>query len=199
MIPSVMLPGTGATLPLTVPAVAFSPHAPDRTRRATLVLPSNNAPTTIIRVRAFDDENHTPASSWYERAKVDLRTKGCATAWFFHFAGSLHGSHRAAHRRQLSHDVRSSAYSLQNNPGVFIAGLRCGGFPARLLWAVVHSGHSFETLAKRRRCARAIWSFAGTAIALSSLSLPHLSSPARPPPAIVFVFVLAIWCLVAFA
>ena len=106
---------------------------------------------------------------------------------------------------ELSHDVPLSArYSLQNNPRVFLAGLFVAAGVAGTLvwgWLFARTANVEDVLRKRRRLWRLqLWSFGATAIALAALAA--LAASVRDsghPPAIVFVYVVAIWCTVAFA
>lgn len=105
----------------------------------------------------------------------------------------------------LSYDVPlSTRYSLQNNPRAFVGGLfilaaLSGGFV--WAWLFARATSLEDVLRKRRRLWRVqLWSFGVIAIALAVLAvLAAIGPDSGHPPAIVFVYVAAVWCAVAFA
>jgi hypothetical protein len=100
----------------------------------------------------------------------------------------------------LSHRAPLFArYSLQNNPAVFLAGLfAVVGLAGTLFWAwLVTRGASLEDIARKRRKLWRFqrWAFGIAGVALAALALLALvGGGSGHPPAIVIVFMLAIWC-----
>lgn len=189
----------------------YSPNAPDQT--STRYLQSYKANSALSTTQhsvfeRFDDENHRNSERlWVRNAdKSIVRYQGLRDGAILHFAEitSLEVN-RPLTAAELSHDAPLLVrYSLQNSPGVFIAGLfAAAGFAGALLWGwFFYRAASFEDVVrKRRRLWRVqFWAFAGTAIALGALAVLAIIVPGRGhPPGIVLVFVLAIWCSVAFA
>jgi hypothetical protein len=189
----------------------YSPNAPDRT--STRYLQSYKASSALSTTQhsvfeRFDDENHRNSERlWVRNAdKSIVRYEGLRDGVILHFAEiTSQQANRPLTDADLSHDVPLFVrYSLQNNPGVFIAGLFvAAGFAGALLWGWLFSqATSFEDVVrKRRRLWRVqFWVFGGTAIALGVLAVLAVIVPGKGhPPGIVLVFVLAIWCAVAFA
>jgi hypothetical protein len=189
----------------------YSASAPDRT--ATSYLQSYKASSALSTAQhsvfeRFDDANHRSRERlWIRNAdKSIVRYEGLRDGVILHFAEiTSQEANRPLTDAELSHDVPLFVrYSLQNNPGVFILGLFvAAGFAGALLWGWLFSrATSFEDVVrKRRRLWRVqFWSFGGTAIALGALAVLAVIVPDKGhPPGIVFVFVLAIWCAVAFA
>jgi len=156
----------------------------------------------------FDDENHRRSERLWVRNtdKSIVRYEGLRDGAVLHFAEiSSQEVNRAVTDAELSHRVPLFVrYSLQNNPGVFIAGLFVvAGFAGALLWGWLFSrATSFDDVVrKRRRLWRLqLWSFGGIAIILAALAVLSVIVPGSGhPPAIVGVFMLAIWCAGAFA
>ena len=189
----------------------YSPNAPDRT--STRYLQSYKANSALSTTQhsvfeRFDDENHRKSERlWVRNAdKSIVRYEGLRDGVIFHFAEITSMEiNRPLTDAELSHDVPLFVrYSLQNNPGVFIAGLFvAAGLAGALVWGWLFSrATSFEEVVrKRRRLWRVqFWVFGATAIALGALAVLSIIVPGKGhPPAIVFVFVLALWCAVAFA
>lgn len=189
----------------------YSPNAPDRT--STRYLRSYKANSALSTTQhsvfeRFDDENHRNSERlWVRNAdKSIVRYEGLRDGAILHFAeiASLQVNRPLA-AAELSHDVPLLVrYSLQNSPWVFIAGLfAAAAFAGALLWGwFFHRAASFEDVVRKRR---RLWrvqfrAFAGTAIVLGALAVLAIIVPGRGhPPGIVLVFVLAIWCSVAFA
>jgi len=100
----------------------------------------------------------------------------------------------------LSHDVPLFArYSLQNNPKAFVAGLfLAAGLAGVLFWGWLFArAASVEDVARKRRklWRFQLWTFGATGCALAALAvLTSIGRDTGHPPAIVLVFVLAIWC-----
>jgi hypothetical protein len=156
----------------------------------------------------FDDESHRSSERlWVRNAdKTIVRYEGLRDGAVLHFADiTSQETNRRLTDAELSHDVPVFVrYSLQNNPGVFIFGLFVvTAFAGALLWAWLFSRAASleDVVRKRRRLWRLqFWSFGAIAIGLAALAVLAVIVPgAGHPPAIVFVFVLAIWCAGAFA
>jgi hypothetical protein len=98
----------------------------------------------------------------------------------------------------LAHEVPLLArYSLQNNPRVFVLAIFVlAGLAGILFWVWLFArGASPDDVAlKRRKLWRfQLWTFGVAAAVLAALAVLSIGSTGHPP-AIVFVFVLAIWC-----
>lgn len=105
----------------------------------------------------------------------------------------------------LSHDAPLLArFSLQNDPAVFIAALFvAAGMAGMLFWAwMFRRASGLEDFARRRRRVwRAqFWTFGTIAALLAGLAvLTSIGRDSGHPPAIVIVFVLAVWSAAGFA
>lgn len=102
------------------------------------------------------------------------------------------------------HVPLSARFSLQNNAPVFMAGLFAAAVAAGALvwgWLFARAASVDDVLRKRRRLWRLqFWSFGGIALALAALALLAASGrDSGHPPAIVLVYVMAIWCAAGFA
>jgi hypothetical protein len=189
----------------------YSPNAPDRT--STRYLQTYKANSTLSTAQysvfeRFDDENHKNSERlWVRNADRSIvRYEGLRDGALLHFAEiTALEVNRPLTDAELSHHVPLFVrYSLQNNPGVFIAGLFvAAGFAGAFLWGwwFARATSLEEVVRKRGRLWRVQFRiFGGTAIALGVLALLSIIVPGKGhPPAIVFVFVLAIWFAVAFA
>lgn len=189
----------------------YSPNAPDRT--STRYLQSYKASSALSTAQhsvfeRFDDENHRNSERlWVRNAdKSIVRYEGLRDGAILHFAEiTSQELDRPLGDAELSHDVPLVVrYSLQNNPGVFIAALfAAAGLAGVLLWGWWFSRATrFDDVVRgRRRLWRVqFWCWGGAAIALGALAVLAIMAPGKGhPPAIVFVFVLAVWCAVAFA
>jgi hypothetical protein len=104
----------------------------------------------------------------------------------------------------FSHAVPLSVrYSLQNSPRVFITGLFAASALAGMLfwlWLFARAANVEDITGKRRKLWRfQLWTFGAAAAALAGLAvLTSIGRDTGHPPAIVLVFVLAIWCAVIF-
>jgi len=189
----------------------YSPNTPDRTSTRYLQsYKANNALSTTQHsvFERFDDENHRNSERlWVRNAdKSIVRYEGLRDGVILHFAEITSMEvNRPLADAELTHDVPLFVrYSLQNNPRVFIAGLFVvAGLAGALFWGWLFSRATSveDVVRKRRRLWRVQFrAFGGTAIALGALAVVAIVAPGKGhPPAIVFVFVLAIWCSVAFA
>ena len=189
----------------------YSENAPSRT--STSYLHSYKATSALSTAdhtvfERFDDENHKSSERlWVRNAdKSIVRYEGLRNGAVLHFAEiSSQEINRPLTDAELSHEVPLFVrYSLQNNPGVFIAGLFVvAALAGALLWGWLFSRAASleDVVRKRRRLWRLqFWSFGGIAIALAALAVLTIIVPGSGhPPAIVFVFALAAWCAVAFA
>ena len=107
--------------------------------------------------------------------------------------------------KDLSHDVPVLArFSLQNNPVVFIVALFvAAGMAGMLFWAwMFRRASGLEDFVRKRRRAWRVqfWTFGTIAVLLAGLAvLASIGRDSGHPPAIVIVFVLALWCAVGFA
>jgi len=102
----------------------------------------------------------------------------------------------------LWHEAPLSArFSLSNNPVAFIAGLHAAAALVGALvwgWLLFHTPSIEDLLAKRARLWRWVfWTVGAIAAALAALAAAT-SGGGGHPPAIVYVWVLALWCAVAF-
>jgi hypothetical protein len=101
---------------------------------------------------------------------------------------------------ELRHNVPLLArYSLMNNPAVFMAGLvGCAGIVGAAFWVLL-AVLGMDIAAKRRRLWRAqAWAFGAVALLLGVLAALTAGGGGHPP-AIVYVYVLGVWCAVVFA
>jgi hypothetical protein len=99
----------------------------------------------------------------------------------------------------LSHDAPLFArYSLQNNPLVFLTGLFVAAGLAGILfwlWLFARGASPDDVALKRRKLWRfQLWTFGVAAAVLAALAVLSIGSRGHPP-AIVIVFVLAVWCV----
>jgi hypothetical protein len=87
-------------------------------------------------------------------------------------------------------------FSLQNNPKVFVAGLFIACALAGMLfwsWLLARAGDIERT--RRRLWRFQLWTFGVGAVVLAALAiLASIGRDTGHPPAILLVFVLAIWC-----
>ena len=189
----------------------YSPNAPDRTSARYLQSYQASSALSTAQYSVFerlDDENHRNRERLWVRNvdKSIVRYEGLRDGAILHFAEiTSQEANRPLSDAELSHQVPFFVrYSLQNSPRVFIAGLFVvAGFTGALLWGWWFSRATSleDVVRKRRRLWRVqFWTFGGTALGLGALAALAIIVPDKGhPPGIVLVFVLAIWCAVAFA
>ena len=152
--------------------------------------------------RFGDDQHRTSERVWV------LNRDGSIVRWEGLQGGEVHRfveiTSQEINRKigdgELSNRVPLFArYSLQNNPAVFLAGLFLSvGLAGTLFWTwLMARGASLEDIARKRRklWRFQLWAFGIAAAALAALAVLALIGGGKGhPPAIVIVFVLAIWC-----
>ena len=154
--------------------------------------------------RFADDQQRTGERVWVlNRDRSIVRWEGLQGGEIHRFVEiTSQEINRTLTDGDLSHDVPLFArYSLQNNPLVFITGLFvAAGLAGVLFWAWLFArAASVEDVARKRRklWRFQLWTGGATGVALAALAVLSLGSRGHPP-AIVLVFVAAIWCAGAF-
>lgn len=153
----------------------------------------------------FDDGNRTNSERlWVRNAdKAIVRYEGLRDGVIVAFAEiSSQEANRPLTDADLSHHVPLyQRFSLKNNPVMFMVGLfAAAGFGGALFWGRLFSrAASFDDVVLRRR---RLWRVQFWAVGVVTIALAVLAAVAVVSPGhggLVIIFVLALWCAVAFA